>query len=75
MIVMSLYPRETLVKNIRASIEAKHAMLADTEMLGQFSKAAELVINAYRKGGRLYVAGNGGSAADAQHLAAEFVSK
>jgi len=75
MIVMSLYPRETLVKNIRTSIEAKQAMLADTEMLGQFSKAAELVINAYRKGGRLYVAGNGGSAADAQHLAAEFVSK
>jgi D-sedoheptulose 7-phosphate isomerase len=29
----------------------------------------------YRQGGRLYIAGNGGSAADAQHLAAEFVSK
>ena len=29
----------------------------------------------YRAGGRLYIAGNGGSAADAQHLAAEFVSK
>jgi D-sedoheptulose 7-phosphate isomerase len=33
------------------------------------------VINCYQKGGRIYIAGNGGSAADAQHLAAEFVSK
>lgn len=72
---MSLYPKDTLKKNLRASIEAKRAMLADEEMLGRFYKAAELVINAYRKGGRLYIAGNGGSAADAQHLAAEFVSK
>lgn len=72
---MSLYPKDTLKKNLRASIEAKQAMLADEEMLGRFYKAAELVINAYRKGGRLYIAGNGGSAADAQHLAAEFVSK
>ncbi len=34
-----------------------------------------MVVNCYRKGGRLYIAGNGGSAADAQHLAAAFVSK
>jgi hypothetical protein len=35
---MSLRPRDILEKNLRASIEAKQAMLADTEMLGQFSK-------------------------------------
>ena len=34
-----------------------------------------LVVARYQAGGRLYIAGNGGSAADAQHLAAEFVSK
>ncbi len=33
------------------------------------------MLYSYRGGGRLYIAGNGGSAADAQHLAAEFVSK
>lgn len=33
------------------------------------------VVDSYQQGGRLYIAGNGGSAADAQHLAAEFVSK
>jgi D-sedoheptulose 7-phosphate isomerase len=40
-----------------------------------FSKAVDAVIECYQKGGRIYIAGNGGSAADAQHLAAEFVSK
>ena len=34
-----------------------------------------MVVNRCRSGGRLYIAGNAGSAADAQHLAAEFVSK
>ena len=33
------------------------------------------MVACYQKGGRLYIAGNGGSAADSQHLAAEFVSK
>ncbi|NDB70861.1 MAG: SIS domain-containing protein, partial [Methylocystaceae bacterium] len=41
----------------------------------KFQKAAEVILASYRRGGRLYVAGNGGSAADAQHLVAEFVSK
>ena len=40
-----------------------------------FSNAVKAVVNAYKKGGRIYIAGNGGSAADAQHLAAEFTSK
>jgi len=40
-----------------------------------FALAVDTVIARYRAGGRLYIAGNGGSAADAQHLAAEFVSK
>lgn len=40
-----------------------------------FGRAVTLVVASYKRGGRLYIAGNGGSAADAQHLAAEFVSK
>ncbi|MEY3289554.1 MAG: hypothetical protein RLZZ419_1796, partial [Pseudomonadota bacterium] len=50
-------------------------MLVDEECLEQFSKAVEVVIDRYQQGGRIYIAGNGGSAADAQHLAAEFVSR
>ena len=40
-----------------------------------FSEAVATVVERYKRGGRIYIAGNGGSAADAQHLAAEFVSK
>jgi D-sedoheptulose 7-phosphate isomerase len=64
-----------LKKNLEASIEAKHQLLADDETHALFSKAVEVVIEQYKQGGRIYIAGNGGSAADAQHLAAEFVSK
>ena len=44
-------------------------------MLNRFSIAVDMVVKHYQAGGRIYIAGNGGSAADAQHLAAEFVSK
>ena len=64
-----------LKKNLQASIEAKHTLLADADVLAQFGRAADVVVERYRRGGRIYIAGNGGSAADAQHLAAEFVSK
>lgn len=64
-----------LKKNIEASIQAKNQLLSDTECLSLFAKAVEIVVDRYKHGGRIYIAGNGGSAADAQHLAAEFVSK
>ncbi len=66
---------EILKKNLEGSISAKQKMLLNAEQLRNFGEVVELVVNAYKNGGRLYIAGNGGSAADAQHLAAEFVSK
>ena len=66
---------ERLKKNLKASIEAKQQLFNDDVCLTEYSKAVEAVVDRYKKGGRLYIAGNGGSAADAQHLAAEFVSK
>lgn len=66
---------QTLKKNMLASIEAKQRFLLQDDQLVIFDKAVSQVIDCYRDGGRLYIAGNGGSAADAQHLAAEFVSK
>jgi len=64
-----------LEKNILAAIDAQKALLADDNLMATFDQAADHVVSCYQKGGRLYIAGNGGSAADAQHLAAEFVSK
>ncbi|QDU52070.1 D-sedoheptulose-7-phosphate isomerase [Gimesia panareensis] len=64
-----------ICRNLERSIEAKNELLQNTETQAEFARAVEVVLNSYQQGGRLYVAGNGGSAADAQHLAAEFVSR
>jgi D-sedoheptulose 7-phosphate isomerase len=66
---------EILKNNLKASIEAKHAFLKDVLLNDNFNFIVNEIIKRYKKGGRLYVAGNGGSAADAQHFVAEFVSK
>jgi D-sedoheptulose 7-phosphate isomerase len=67
--------KELLIKNLNASIDAKKWLIEDIINSQIFEDATSEVINRYKNGGRLYIAGNGGSAADAQHLAAEFVSK
>lgn len=60
---------------IEASIAVKQLLLADTELLQRIVKVGDLMIETVRRGNRVIFAGNGGSAADAQHLAAEFVSR
>ncbi len=70
-----LNPAELLKNNLQTSIEAKQVFLNNGVAFDIFSQAANQLVKAYKNGGRLYIAGNGGSAADAQHLAAEFVSK
>jgi len=67
-------PLDILLKNLNDSIEAKKTLIENIHK-SNFNIAVEATIDAYKNGGRLYIAGNGGSAADAQHLAAEFVSK
>jgi len=66
---------EQLKRNLEESIRIKELLLREGEQMKIFDRAVALVATAYRRGGRLYIAGNGGSAADAQHLAAEFVSR
>jgi D-sedoheptulose 7-phosphate isomerase len=59
-------------KIIAASITVKQKLLADERLLKTTSAVVEVMVNAFKNGKRIYFAGNGGSAADAQHLAAEF---
>jgi D-sedoheptulose 7-phosphate isomerase len=68
-------PAERLRRNLLSSIDAKRALIDDSSRVDTFAAAVTAVIGVYKNGGRLYIAGNGGSAADAQHLAAEFVSR
>lgn len=57
------------------TIETKQKMLADEALLQRVADAAALCVKALREGKKVMFAGNGGSAADSQHLAAEFVSR
>src|SRR5258708_37318067 len=60
---------------IKESKKAKQAILKDPELLELIGKVAATVTNAYKNGKKTLLAGNGGSAADAQHIAGEFVSR
>jgi D-sedoheptulose 7-phosphate isomerase len=63
---------EKIIKIISDSIAVKTKILADEKMLNSVNKIAEEMVRSLRSTGRIYFCGNGGSAADAQHLAAEF---
>lgn len=56
---------------ISASIAVKQQMLSDERILAEIQKVADAVSNALKNGGKIWFCGNGGSAADAQHIAAE----
>ena len=62
-----------LRENIERSLQVHNRLLA--ECLPELAAAAEALISAYRAGRKAIFFGNGGSAADAQHLAAEFVGR
>ncbi len=51
------------------------AIQADRHLAEQVEHCAETVVAAFRRGNKVLLAGNGGSAADAQHIAGEFVSR
>lgn len=57
------------------SIEVKNKILSDTGLIELIQKVALETTKAYKNGNKTLLAGNGGSAADAQHIAGEFVSK
>lgn len=60
---------------LRRAVEVLTALEADAAIRGQLEHCATRCIEAIDAGGKLLLAGNGGSAADAQHIAAEFVSR
>ena len=75
---MTSAPQNALAKlreGVEASIRTKQALLADEALLQAIVQTGNRMIEAFRRGNRVIFAGNGGSAADAQHLAAEFVSR
>lgn len=59
-------------KLVKSSIETKEAVLADDALLEKVQVVSDLITEAFRADKKVLFCGNGGSAADAQHLAAEF---
>lgn len=57
---------------IKSSIDVKSQVLADESLLATIEKVVTVITDSFKQGHRVYFCGNGGSAADAQHLAAEF---
>ena len=60
---------------IRASIDTKQQLLQDEGLLNTIETVADAITSAFQNGKKVYLCGNGGSAADAQHLAAEFTGR
>jgi D-sedoheptulose 7-phosphate isomerase len=61
------------IKNIiKSSIDTKQSVLQNEGLLKTITSTIDVIVNVFRNGNRVYFCGNGGSAADAQHLAAEF---
>ena len=60
---------------IQSSIDAKQALLKDSAFHGLVAQVAMQIVKSLRAGGKVLFFGNGGSAADAQHLAAEFTGR
>ena len=57
---------------INESIKVKQALMVDAHLIAQIDTVVKVITAAFQNGNSVYFAGNGGSAADAQHLAAEF---
>ena len=66
---------DTVKAQIAESVRVKQTLLADETLLEKITSVAHIVVDAYKAGHKTMWAGNGGSAADAQHMAGELVNK
>ena len=64
--------QDLIRRNINDSISVKQKLLQNDTILTEITKVVDLIVEAFNNGNKLLLCGNGGSAADAQHLAAEF---
>ncbi|MBQ6666495.1 MAG: SIS domain-containing protein, partial [Bacteroidales bacterium] len=62
---------ERMRQAVAESIATKQRILEDSALMSRLEEASKLVAASLRQGGKIHFCGNGGSAADAQHLAAE----
>jgi len=64
-----------IIDRINQTLRVKQNILKDSELIKKIGEIARVIVNAYRENKKVVLFGNGGSAADAQHLAAELVNR
>jgi D-sedoheptulose 7-phosphate isomerase len=67
--------KTTISNIIKASIDVKQHIVEDDAFINKIQQCVELITTAFKNGNKVLFCGNGGSAADAQHLAAEFTGR
>lgn len=67
--------KELIKAEVQKSIEVKQDVLNNSKIISQLEKLVDDCLTSLRSGGKVIFCGNGGSFADSQHLAAEFVSR
>jgi len=72
---VSAGPDALIITSIQESIKIKQALLEDKHLLSQIADVVKELVSALSHGHKILLFGNGGSAADAQHIAAEFVGR
>ena len=72
---MSNDPQESVVDYFRKSCATLVRATENRELIASIAAIVDTVTRAFRSGGKVLIAGNGGSAADAQHIAGEFLSR
>src|ERR1700687_1867297 len=72
---MSNDPQANVVDYFRKSCTTLTRATEDRELIASIMAIVDTVTRAFRSGGKVLIAGNGGSAADAQHIAGEFLSR
>lgn len=70
-----IFVEEYIKGQLASSIDVKQRFLRDSKLIQQIEDVARQAIKVYEHGGKVFLAGNGGSAADAQHIAGELVSR
>ena len=71
-VIENLIMTEKIKSIISASIQTKQQILSDDAFIKKIENAVDVIVHAFEQGNKVLFCGNGGSAADAQHLAAEF---
>ncbi len=66
---------ELIKDRINTTIKNLETLISSKDTLNQIDRTAQLIISSIKSGNKLIICGNGGSAADAQHVAGEFVCK